>query len=98
DLTVTGVQTCALPICHAAGRSRLSARAVAHLRPRAALALSGAPARRHPGGVSQSPAPSGAPLSPAGGPRPLLSWGLAVGHRIRQIGRASCRERVESAV
>src|SRR5207249_7231943 len=73
DRNVTGVQTCALPIC--ADRAR------------------GANAARLPSGARGAPAsrPRG-PRPSAGVPHPHPPGGRAPG---AEIGRASCRERVE---
>src|SRR5207302_3601905 len=98
DFHVTGVQTCALPIWlqRKKGRARAGDKG-GGVRPRAP-----------PGGEET---PRG---SPRGGRRPWLSgptrgtsdsgsdkaaaYTHATSRRNRQIGRASCRERVESAV
>src|SRR5688572_30894123 len=78
DLTVTGVQTCALPISRATRGSLEQDRHRAVPRP-----------GPRPGGVADGLQPR------AGQPRALR--GAAAGGRhpvCRQIGRASCRERV----
>src|SRR4051794_41891019 len=66
DGRVTGVQTCALPICGLGA---------------CALQRGGAPAHAGPAGAA----------GPLAGPQRALAPGLRAG----EIGRASCRERVE---
>src|SRR2546430_2792166 len=78
DLTVTGVQTCALPISHRGGAAPREA-------VRAFAARSAALERRR---VSKGFAPIGTIL-PIGPGRDTLG-----AHALQQIGRASCRERV----
>src|SRR5256885_3020691 len=80
DYKVTGVQTCALPIC----------RPVAHAPP-----SRGGPARRALGAARGGAARPGRPEShrAAGSARPQRG-----ARRREEIGRASCRERVEISV
>src|SRR2546426_12747224 len=71
DYKVTGVQTCALPICHE-------------------HALGAACSRPRP-----NPA---APSACSWPPKPWRTCGRSFARRRREIGRASCRERVKISV
>src|SRR5688572_31294087 len=77
DLTVTGVQTCALPISPPAAAPRHPPSAGAR-----------GPAHAPPPRPRAAPAPPASPRRAAGRSSPPAS------RRGRQIGRASCRERV----
>src|SRR5688572_32613673 len=79
DLTVTGVQTCALPIC----RDRIG---VALARDQVVVQLGIGPVDAQLD-VGRSPVPEDLEVEPAHGGAPLV-----LGHE--QIGRATCRERV----
>src|SRR5690606_39798752 len=90
DFHVTGVQTCALPICHplsllSPSQHRTVGAYGSPPRDRALAGIGG-----H-GGAPPVPPPGVVRLRRARRARPRR--GLA-----RQIGRASCRERAESAV
>src|SRR5206468_6019301 len=95
DLIVTGVQTCALPISalpHRGAEQQLLS--VAHPRRLRGLAAPAAGGLRHE---------RQGPPRPDPWPPPLRTRALARAHRrrharTRQIGRASCRERVYIAV
>src|SRR5690606_39743327 len=97
DFHVTGVQTCALPICS------LMVRGLYHLYTWADVEYVGRPpaqaparyrrrARRAGGRARETITPTGQ-LAPASAN--TLSPGVAGGHR--KIGRASCRDRGEGA-
>src|SRR5256886_12944786 len=79
DLTVTGVQTCALPIYPKLRTKRTAAHGMVRPRKRRGLHETYPP-------TEEAPAGQGPRL-----PRPDVDDGRRQGH---QIGRASCRERV----
>src|SRR5436309_7403725 len=81
DFHVTGVQTCALPIC--------SSRSDAGGKPASAPCRSAGARRASPGTRTHLAGASGARSGAAGAA--ARSWHA-------EIGRASCRERVESSV
>src|SRR5947209_10200410 len=89
DIGVTGVQTCALPIWVGRGSSGCCARCATAETISATPALSSAPRSVSPAAVMTS------------WPRLAVSAGIAAGSSFvpaREIGRASCRERVEVVV
>src|SRR2546430_5350577 len=79
DLTVTGVQTCALPICDAQAQHDLAAALQAQGRPEEAIA-------RYKKAIDLMPSFASAYYK--------LGNTLAGVGRYDEIGRASCRERV----
>src|SRR5690606_40295633 len=88
DFHVTGVQTCALPISHGASAACTGAAP--------SVGPCHAPPPWGPPEVGRSPA---APLpSDAGTGEHPSTRQHRPRHRIREIGRASCRERVWSSV
>src|SRR5205823_11290099 len=92
DKLVTGVQTCALPICRR-GRARRQDARPRDAPPGGARApdpLAGAQARR-----LAAPLRRGAPRARGGGEATLIDSGP--NEERDQIGRASCRERGEIA-
>src|SRR5205085_7970768 len=97
DLTVTGVQTCALPIWR--GTPDMSvALAGAHTQ-RGGNAIAGRSIRRDDGNINPNAARRSATEGDKGGRRfpRLLCGGRSRSDVAREIGRASCRERVQKS-